>query len=107
MTNGLEISQDLVIIRKARMILKDKRDNMFFIGISTTGRFIVVMCVMCTFIDSPPDSLINFTSAVPSSVRTRKLASSEHLWRATSKEEHIQRMRRAWLKAILRLIWPG
>ena len=63
MKYGHEISQDLVNIRKTRMILKDKRDNMFCIGIGTTGMFIVVTC---KFIDSPSDLLINFTSAVPS-----------------------------------------
>ena len=66
MKNGHEICQDLVNIRKARMILKDKRDNMFFIRIGTMGRFTVATC---KFIDSPPDLLVNLTFAVPSAYK--------------------------------------
>ena len=59
----LEICQDLVNIRKSRIMLKDKRNNMFFIGTGTMVRFTVVTC---RFIDSAPDLLINITFAVPS-----------------------------------------
>ena len=63
MKNGHEIRQDLVNISEARMILKDKRNNSFFTGIGTAGKFTVVTC---KFIDSPPDLLNNFTFALPS-----------------------------------------